>query len=82
MTQESQETEKIDKTTIHISRNGTYLGRITFTDTVRPEAKETMEKLHQLHLQRILMLTGIKNPLQKRLLGITEVHGNVYHKIN
>ena len=38
VTQESQTTEKIDKTTIHISRNGTYLGRITFTDTVRPEA--------------------------------------------
>lgn len=43
MTQESQATEKIDKTTIHISRNGTYLGRITFTDIVRPEAKETIE---------------------------------------
>ena len=65
VTQESQETEKIDKTTIHISRNGTYLGRITFTDTVR--SKRDYGKITP-HLQRILMLTGIKNPLQKRLL--------------
>ncbi|HIB1932414.1 TPA: heavy metal translocating P-type ATPase [Enterococcus faecalis] len=80
VTQESQETEKIDKTTIHISRNGTYLGRITFTDTdtVRPEAKETMEKLHQLHLQRILMLTGDQESVAETIaaeVGITEVHG-------
>ena len=76
--QESQATEKIDKTTIHISRNGTYLGRITFTDTVRPEAKETMEKLHQLHLQRILMLTGDQESVAETIaaeVGITEVHG-------
>ncbi|HAP2807673.1 TPA: cadmium-translocating P-type ATPase [Enterococcus faecalis] len=78
VTQESQATEKIDKTTIHISRNGTYLGRITFTDTVRPEAKETMEKLHQLHLQRILMLTGDQESVAETIaaeVGITEVHG-------
>lgn len=79
VTQESQATEQIDKTTIHISRNGTYLGRITFTDTVRPEAKETMEKLHQLHLQRILMLTGGDQESVAETIaaevGITEVHG-------
>ena len=65
VTQESQATEKIDKTTIHISRNGTYLGRITFTDTVRPEAKETMEKLHQLHLQGITEVHGECLPQDK-----------------
>ncbi|MBP4102252.1 heavy metal translocating P-type ATPase [Enterococcus faecalis] len=78
VTQDSETTEKIDKTTIHISRNGTYLGRITFTDTVRPEAKETMEKLQQMHLQRILMLTGDQESVAETIaaeVGITEVHG-------
>lgn len=78
VTQDSETTEKIDKTTIHISRNGTYLGRITFMDTVRPEAKETMEKLQQMHLQRILMLTGDQESVAETIaaeVGITEVHG-------
>ncbi|WP_242365730.1 heavy metal translocating P-type ATPase [Enterococcus faecalis] len=78
VTQDSETTEKIDKTTIHISRSGTYLGRITFMDTVRPEAKETMEKLQQMHLQRILMLTGDQESVAETIaaeVGITEVHG-------
>ncbi|MGX7244807.1 heavy metal translocating P-type ATPase [Enterococcus quebecensis] len=74
---QNQITEIADKTAIYISRDDQYLGYITFTDSIRPEAKETMTKLRNLHVDQLLMLTGdhkkIANEIAKEV-GITDVH--------
>lgn len=66
-----------DQTAIYISQEEDYLGYITFTDSIRPEAKETMEQLRDLHIDHLLMLTGDHQKVADdiaREVGITEVH--------
>lgn len=69
--------EITDQTVIYISRNDHYLGYITFTDSIRPEAKETMNQLRKLHVAHLLIVTGdhqqIANANAKKV-GISEVH--------
>lgn len=69
--------EKANQTVIYVSKEGHYLGYITFTDSIRPEAKETMEQLRKLHVDHLLMLTGDHQKVAEDIakeVGITEVH--------
>lgn len=50
--------EVANQTIIYISQDNHYLGYITFTDSIRPEAKETMNQLRNLQVNHLLMLTG------------------------
>ncbi|WP_348922410.1 heavy metal translocating P-type ATPase [Enterococcus rotai] len=73
-----QKIEKIvDQTTIYISQDEVFLGYITFTDTIRPEAKKTMEELRKLNVNHLLMVTGdhqiVADTIAKDV-GITEVY--------
>lgn len=48
----------VASTAIYISVDGQYYGAITFTDHIRPEAKQTMQRLKELGVTNLLMLTG------------------------
>lgn len=67
----------VDQTTIYISQDEVFLGYITFTDTIRPEAKKTMEELRKLNVNHLLMVTGdhqiVADTIAKDV-GITEVY--------
>lgn len=73
-----QKIEKIvDQTTIYISQDEVFLGYITFTDTIRPEAKKTMEELRKLNVNHLLMVTGDHQKVADTIakdVGITEVY--------
>lgn len=73
-----QKIEKIvDQTTIYISQDEVFLGYITFTDTIRPEAKKTMEELRKLNVNHLLMVTGDHRKVADTIaneVGITEVY--------
>ncbi|MBK1882007.1 cation-translocating P-type ATPase [Luteolibacter pohnpeiensis] len=43
---------------LHLAGHGVWLGSIQFIDTLRTEAKETVEALRQLGIEECLMLTG------------------------
>ena len=60
------------ETSIYVGKNDHLLGYITFKDSVRPEAKETMQKLQQM----LVMLTGDKDSVAKEIaeqVGINKV---------
>jgi P-type E1-E2 ATPase len=48
----------IDETATYVAIGGHLAGVITFSDTVRPESKETVSLLRKLKFDRILMVTG------------------------
>ena len=50
--------KSFDHTAAYIVINGEVEGVITFTDTVRKEAKRTLERLHKLGLKDVTMITG------------------------
>ena len=65
------------QTTVYIGVDGRYAGYITFIDHLRQEAPQTMSTLHQLGLQRLMMLTGDQATTAKEIaaqVGIDEVH--------
>ncbi len=84
------EEQKTDKTSIYIAKDGHYLGHITFKDTVRPEAKQTMEKLNDMGIHNLVMLTGDRANIAETIakeVGITQVRAEClpqdkinYHK--
>lgn len=65
------------QTTVYIGIDGRYAGYITFIDHLRQEAPQTVSTLHQLGLQRLMMLTGDQATTAKEIaaqVGIDEVH--------
>lgn len=65
------------ETAFYVSRAGQYLGAVTFSDTLRPEAKQVMKDLHQLGLKEITMLTG-DNPRVANKIAQEVAIKNVY----
>ncbi|MBP2097890.1 heavy metal translocating P-type ATPase [Enterococcus rivorum] len=69
--------QSVDKTAVYISKDGIYLGYISFTDVIRPEAKVTMEQLKQMQINHLMMITGDRKPIADTIakeVGITDVH--------
>jgi Cd2+/Zn2+-exporting ATPase len=59
---------------------GTVLGGLAFTDTVRPDAAEMIEDLRALGVQHIVMLTGDNERVAQRIadeVGIDEVQAEL-----
>lgn len=55
--QQAQKMATSGKTVINIAIDGTLAGLIAVSDTLRPDAKATVEKLHQMGL-RVMLLSG------------------------
>ena len=62
---------------VHLALKGQWRGSLQFEDTIRPEAAGIVESLREVGVKRILMLTGDKEAVARRVsdaLGIDEVH--------
>ncbi len=66
-----------DETMVYVGVDGSYVGKISFKDILRPETKATITSLKNLGFKRIAMLTGdneaIANDIAEKV-GITEIH--------
>lgn len=56
-----------NKTSVFVAQNGQYLGHFTFTDTLRPEAKQTIQQLRNLGVQHLIMVTGDKKAAAQKV---------------
>jgi heavy metal translocating P-type ATPase len=68
--------KKIQQTATYVAIDGELAGVITFADELRPESKPTLQKLKQLGVKHILMVTGDSTATAQKIagqLGITEV---------
>lgn len=66
----------LTETAIHISIAGQYAGYLTFSDQIRPEAKQTIADLKALGVENIMMLTGDDRLVANKVaqeLGIDQV---------
>lgn len=60
---------------VYVARDGTLLGAVAVADTIRPEARRTIEMLNAMHIRTIL-LTGDAHPVAQAVgtsLGIVEI---------
>lgn len=65
------------ETAFYVSKAGKYIGAVTFSDTLRPEAKETIAQMRKIGLEKITMLTG-DNQLVADKIASTVGIDNVY----
>lgn len=67
-------------TLVRVAENGKYLGTVLIADSVKPEAKEALEKLRQLGVKKIALLTGDNETAAEAVreeLGLDEVHASL-----
>lgn len=72
--------EMLPITAIYVSVDGQYLGAISFTDHIRPEAQQTMDRLKKLGVTNLLMLTGDQATIAEKVakvVGITKVKADL-----
>jgi len=70
----------VNQTAVYVSLGGELAGVITFKDEVRPEAKATLERLRELGLKEIFMITGDNQATADdiaKTLGLTDVHAEM-----
>ncbi|MCZ3393420.1 HAD-IC family P-type ATPase, partial [Enterococcus faecium] len=64
----------------YVSRDDQYLGCITFTDYLRPEASQTMVQLHHLGVKKLMMLSGDQVKTAQKIgqeVGIDDVQAEL-----
>lgn len=67
----------LGKMTTHFARSKKYIGSITYSDTIRNDARATLRSLESLGVNRFVMLTGDQRAAADAIakkLGITDVH--------
>lgn len=67
-------------TVIHIAKNGTYMGAILISDTLKPGAAEAIKGLQEAGVRRTVMLTGDREAVAAAVakeLGLTEYHAEL-----
>lgn len=72
-----QPVEKVDKTAVYVSVNNRYVGYVSFSDELRPEAKSVMESLHQMGVRQVMMISGDQRPIAQEIanqVGIDKVY--------
>ncbi|MET0466373.1 MAG: heavy metal translocating P-type ATPase [Chitinophagaceae bacterium] len=75
-----REAEDQGHTTMLIQQNKTYIGMIAVMDTPRAEAKDTLMKLKQTGIRKMIMLTGDNQKVAEAIAeqtGITEARGGL-----
>lgn len=75
--QQHEQFQKLGKITVYLANEKQLLGAICFADEVRPETKKVFEKIKQLGLEKIVMLTGDRKPVAEKIaqqLGLTDIH--------
>lgn len=73
-------TPKTVGTIVHVANNSEYLGYIVVSDVVKPKAKDTMQKLKSLGVEKTVMLTGdlklVAEEISKEV-GVDEFHAEL-----
>ncbi|MEI2999105.1 MAG: HAD-IC family P-type ATPase [Senegalimassilia faecalis] len=67
-------------TILHVAIDGTYVGHIVIADVVKPDAAETIERLHAAGVRKTVMLTGDRAEVAQAVaeeLGIDEFHAQL-----
>lgn len=67
-------------TIIHVAVDGEYAGHILIADVIKDNAKDAIDKLKQVGVKRIVMLTGDDDRVADSVanaLGITDVHSKL-----
>lgn len=67
-------------TVIHIAKNGTYMGAILISDTLKPGAAEAIKGLQEAGVRRTVMLTGDREAVAAAVakeLNLTEYHAEL-----
>ncbi|KAG0354030.1 hypothetical protein BC939DRAFT_524917 [Gamsiella multidivaricata] len=76
---DQQHQERAGRTTVLVALNGIFVGFISLSDTIKPEAAKTVAKLQQMGIQ-VAMVTG-DQPLVAQVIaaecGIQDVHAGV-----
>ncbi len=83
----AQQLEASGKTVVWVAYAGRLLGIIAIADTVRPEAARTVNRLKQLGIQKIVMLTGDNDRTARSIateIGIDQVYSELLpeHKVD
>ncbi len=74
-------TKNFHGSVLHLAVGRELVGLIFLEDEIRPEAKETVERLKKLGVKEIVMLTGDNEKVAKRVsqeVGITSFHANLF----
>jgi len=72
--------EKKGKTTVLVGQNGQVLGILALADVPRPGVKETMGRLLDLGLEKLIMLTGDNETVARQIgrqVGVTNVQADL-----
>ena len=67
-------------TVCHVAADGSYLGTLFISDTVKPEAATALEQLHRQGVRRVVMLTGDRAAAGEavaRQLGVDRVYAQL-----
>ncbi|KAG0305406.1 hypothetical protein BGZ98_004175 [Dissophora globulifera] len=79
LTAEQSHQERAGRTTVLVAMNGLFMGFISLSDTIKPEAAKTVARLQRMGIQ-VAMVTG-DQPLVAQVIasecGIQEVHAGV-----
>lgn len=79
-TQISEHQQHQDRTSIWVSVDGAFAGRISFSDIVRPESRKTLSRLKAMGIKHTLMLTGDAAPTAQHIadsIGIADVRAEL-----
>lgn len=72
--------ENQGKTTMLVAVNGTLLGIVAVADRLRPEAVDMVRRLHELDIERVVLLTGDNERTARAIaeqVGIDDVRANL-----
>lgn len=75
--------DNMTHTATMVAVDGSYVGAVVFADTVRSNTKMTLERLKQLGLSKLAMVTGDNSGTANKIAkisGITEVHAECLPK--
>lgn len=67
-------------TCVYVSEDGKYIGKVTLTDALKPDAKDAISGLHDIDIPHTVMLTGDRQESAQaaaKALGITDVYAEL-----
>jgi Cd2+/Zn2+-exporting ATPase len=70
----------VDGTAVHVAVDGAWAGYIVIGDRVRADAADAVRRLHEIGVERTVLLTGDDTDVARAVagqLGIDEYHGNL-----
>jgi Cd2+/Zn2+-exporting ATPase len=72
--------EEAGKTTMTVSQGNAFLGVIALADQPRPDVRQTLQKLLDLGVQKLVMLTGDNEDVAQKIgkeVGVTDVRASL-----